>query len=351
MTQQKREVDLDALRVLAIIAVIAIHCLAWVQMTKPVDSSTWMIGNILDSAIRWCVPVFVMISGSLLIRQKTADDPHTFFKKRLIRIFVAIIAWPIIYTIWPILMFDGALMPVKILLSYLAGTPVQVHLYFLFLIAGLYILAPIISLYASKVSIRTFRITTLIVLIATTTSHTIETFLPGHGVSLNFLTQCLPYIGYFMLGYALKDLRIKSIYIPLAAFIASTAIIASCTYFLSHHHPVDGTGSFFYTYPSLFVMIASVAFFIFFRALYGNVMSRLKGTSRTKVESLILSLSGVTFGVYLIHIIILETFETLLHLSPAILKQSLVLIALTTVGSFASVFILTKLPAIRYILR
>lgn len=351
MTQQKREADLDALRVVAIIAVIAIHCLAWVQMTKPIDSSAWMIGNILDSAVRWCVPVFVMISGALLIRQKTSEDPRAFFKKRLNRILVAIIAWPIIYTIWPIIMFDGTFMPTKILLGYLAGTPVQIHLYFLFLIAGLYLLAPVISLYASKVSIRTFRITTLIILIATTASHSIETFLPGHGVSLNFLTQCLPYVGYFMLGFALKDIKIKNFAIPLLVFVSGTAFIALCTYFLSHHYAVDGTGSFFYTYPSPLVMITSTAFFIFFRALYGRLMPRIKETARIKTESFILTLSGITFGVYLIHIIVLETFETVLHLNPSILKQSLLLIVLTTIGSFASVFVLTKLPVVRYILR
>lgn len=348
---KNRQLDLDLLRIVAIMAVVVIHCLAWVQMKNPVDSHQWMIGNVLDSAMRWCVPIFVMISGSLLINDKAANEPSVFYKKRLIRIFVAILIWPLIYTAWPIIMFHGTLMPKKILFGYLSGTPVQVHLYFLFLIAGLYVLTPIISLLAQHSSKRTFTITTIAVLATTTVSHTVETFLPGHGVSLNFLTQCLPFAGYYMLGFAIKDWRVRRPIIPFVIFALSTGIISVLTYRLSHIFPVDGTGSFFYTYPSLFVMISSVSLFVFVRSIYDQVVKKIDDSIVAKASPYVLTLSGLTFGVFLIHILVLESFETFAHLNPAILKQSLLLIVLTITGSFAAVQIFTKIPGIRYLLR
>jgi surface polysaccharide O-acyltransferase-like enzyme len=123
------------------------------------------------------------------------------------------------------------------------------------------------------------------------------------------------------------------------------------TYNISHIFPVDGTGSFFYTYPSIFVMVSSVSIFVLFRSAYDKFIPHIKEGAKRKIEALVVSLSGVTFGVYLIHILILEAFETTLHLNPAILRQSLVLIILTVIGSFISVFLLTRIPFIRYVLK
>lgn len=83
-TKSVRQYDLDFLRVIAIAAVVLIHCIAAVQF-KPVNSAAWMTTNLLDSFIHWCVPVFVMISGALLINERAYKDTGGFFKKRFSR--------------------------------------------------------------------------------------------------------------------------------------------------------------------------------------------------------------------------------------------------------------------------
>lgn len=66
---------LDILRVLACIAVIMIHA-SGDYVLDNFGSSNFMIGNVLDSLSRIGVPIFVMISGSLLL-----DENHIVQKK------------------------------------------------------------------------------------------------------------------------------------------------------------------------------------------------------------------------------------------------------------------------------
>ena len=75
----------DVLRVFAIVAVVVVHVSAdiiteWNSMPR----SWWWAANFYDSLARGGVPVFVMLSGALLLPQ--AESYRDFFKKRLQRI-------------------------------------------------------------------------------------------------------------------------------------------------------------------------------------------------------------------------------------------------------------------------
>ena len=66
-----RLVYMDWLRVLATIAVVTIHVSAgYVSMLDASNVSRWMAGNFYDSFSRASVPIFVMISGALLLREQ-----------------------------------------------------------------------------------------------------------------------------------------------------------------------------------------------------------------------------------------------------------------------------------------
>ncbi|MFZ4557738.1 MAG: acyltransferase family protein, partial [Pseudanabaena sp.] len=60
----------DKARIFAVIAVIVLHVSAIVVVgIKDFNDPQWWFGNIYDSMVRWCVPVFVMISGALLLSE------------------------------------------------------------------------------------------------------------------------------------------------------------------------------------------------------------------------------------------------------------------------------------------
>lgn len=60
----------DALRVLAMLSVVMLHCAVLPVGTEtPGDTRFWVI-NLLDGGVRWGVPVFVMLSGAFLLDPK-----------------------------------------------------------------------------------------------------------------------------------------------------------------------------------------------------------------------------------------------------------------------------------------
>ncbi len=71
---------LDAARVISIFAVVFLHISASVVTEADFGSSTWWHGNFYDSLVRWCVPVFVMVSGALLLDERRVEDTISFYK-------------------------------------------------------------------------------------------------------------------------------------------------------------------------------------------------------------------------------------------------------------------------------
>ena len=89
------------MRVGACLAVILLHLSATIVMERDLLGSIhWHISNAIDAATRWCVPVFVMLSGALLLDPKKHASPREFWTKRLSRLLPAILAWPAIYFAW-----------------------------------------------------------------------------------------------------------------------------------------------------------------------------------------------------------------------------------------------------------
>ena len=62
-----RQYHLDYLRVFASVAIILLHVTAQNIRYVELAGTEWNIYNICNSASRWAVPVFVMISGALFL--------------------------------------------------------------------------------------------------------------------------------------------------------------------------------------------------------------------------------------------------------------------------------------------
>ena len=99
--------------------------------------------SLFDSFVRACVPLFVVASSYLQfpIHYNTQE----FFKRRAIRILIPFIIWSLVYA----LVWGEPVSNLKNLLfnfNYAAG-----HLWFVYLILGMYLLMPILSPWAAKV--------------------------------------------------------------------------------------------------------------------------------------------------------------------------------------------------------
>lgn len=100
-TQSTRIIWLDILRMCAIFMVICIHCSDPFNVSPEARSNPefnlW--GGIYGSFLRPCVPLFVMITGILLLPVKMSFED--FYKKRLLRIAVPFLIWSVLYNLFP----------------------------------------------------------------------------------------------------------------------------------------------------------------------------------------------------------------------------------------------------------
>ncbi|HEU4715380.1 MAG TPA: acyltransferase family protein [Candidatus Saccharimonadales bacterium] len=349
-TNSVRQYDLDFLRVIAIAAVVLIHCIAAVQF-KPVDSAAWMTTNLLDSFIHWCVPVFVMISGALLINERAYKNTGEFFKKRFSRIAIPLLIWPVVYYLAQVLLFSAPFKPRQFITSFFAGNPLfGNHLYFLFLIAGLYAITPLLSAYISRVPRKHIWVAAIVICLAATTWDALID-MKLMKLSLNMFTQGLPFVGYFLLGYLLKDtvLKPKQAKITAAIFIGTSLLIAATAYYLTSQFDVHkGVRAYSYTY--IFIIISSVAAFLLGRYVYNWNVRRLSKKALARLHTILRDLSAKSFGVYLVHFLIFNSLLHAWHLDRYSLKEMLFIFPVVVITSWIAVSLLRYMPKARYLL-
>ena len=130
-------------------------------------------GVAYGSFLRPCVPLFVMITGALLLPVK--GDTSVFYKKRISRVFWPFLIWSVLYNLFPWITGLLGLSPEVILdffpysgeevarqslgisLRYIAEIPlnfsiVDVHMWYIYLLIGLYLYLPIFSAWVEKAS-------------------------------------------------------------------------------------------------------------------------------------------------------------------------------------------------------
>lgn len=84
----------DRVRVYSSIAIVLLHVSALVVVSyRSISLCDWWAGNLLDSATRWGVPVFIMLSGLLLLDPLKVESAGDFFWKRAGRVLVPLLAW------------------------------------------------------------------------------------------------------------------------------------------------------------------------------------------------------------------------------------------------------------------
>lgn len=143
----RRHFGLDVLRVLACYMVMQIHTGEFYYIGNDgtvINSADSHIVGWYNSAFRTCVPLFVMLSGYFLF---PINDTAAFFKKRLGRVAIPFVLWCALYAFY--YYFTGAATLQTALLNILkipVNYGVEVgHLWFVYMLLGIYLFAPLIS--------------------------------------------------------------------------------------------------------------------------------------------------------------------------------------------------------------
>ncbi|MCH5330292.1 MAG: acyltransferase family protein [Alistipes sp.] len=150
----KREVWLDWARIIACFMVMVVHS------TEPfylggegaliLTRADAFWASFFDSLVRACVPIFVVISAYLQFPLRYSAGE--FFRRRAVRILVPFVLWTVIYAfVWgePVQNFRDLIFN----FNYSAG-----HLWYVYMLAGLYLLMPLLSPWAERAGKRELQI-------------------------------------------------------------------------------------------------------------------------------------------------------------------------------------------------
>jgi fucose 4-O-acetylase-like acetyltransferase len=115
----------DLIRVVALTAVILLH-IAAVPVThfKDLPIEKWWWANAYDSLARPCIPLFVMLSGALLLTGREWN-PGTFVRKRVRKVVIPFVAWSAIYFAWNGVVNDGAVSVARFMRHWPAEWPIR----------------------------------------------------------------------------------------------------------------------------------------------------------------------------------------------------------------------------------
>ena len=136
----KNNISIDFMRIVAAFAVVVIHVSSY-YLKNDFTQYSWMFANFFNAFSRWSVPLFIMISGALLISDKSFQNVDLFFKKRLNRILLPLVFWSVIFTLFSIYVYD--FFSIKDIFARLYIGEPYYHLWYLFLILGIYFVTPL----------------------------------------------------------------------------------------------------------------------------------------------------------------------------------------------------------------
>lgn len=341
-----RVIYLDFLRAAASFGIVLLH-LSPLGAEADVASLPWQILTVLKTTARWCVPVFLMISGALFLSPERPFSIKRLYSKSVSRILASYFAWSAFYAlVHCVLMGKGKWTFVNQLLR---G---HYHLWFLLTILGLYMLTPLLRrVTESREATRYFLALGFIFsfLIPQLTA-CIQLFPLPHGdvfqSARTFLAQVNPISGaytllYFVLGHFLHTVPLKrSALVPSALLSASSLLLAAwLTLRLSLHH---GTPDYRFCEPnSLFALGMSAGVFLLARLAIEAC------PPHEKTAKAVHRLSVCALGVYLVHPFFMERLQVALPASAPVLVVGLLLEAVVFYSlSLAVSALISRIPVL-----
>lgn len=344
--------DLDVLRILAILAVVSIHVNGLVLGREELrGTATWWFGLLSAKGVIWCVPVFVMISGALLLAPRAhARGAKEFYRRRLVRLLPALVFWHVFYVLVVRVWLLESPVEVDGLVVQLIDAKVYTALYFLWLILGLYAAAPVLAAFLAHGGPRRALWTAVALMgwtAAVVAAQPVASLLGSpRSASVSALDMWVSYLGLFVAGYAFRQPRstgLRWLWAGLVAVVLMGVVVwqydhAAELPWLMALLPVG------YTTP--LTGIASICLFV----AVTDLCARLRPGQR--VQAVLRELGQATFGVFLVHLALLAVARVTLpdlYNDPAPAAK-LLLYAAVVAGSFVVALAGRRIPVLRRVL-
>lgn len=337
-----RNVSFDLLRFFAAMMVVLLHVSAQNWYTVEPTSRAWLAMNLYDSMARSAVPLFFMLSGAFILKK---DIPiKELYKKKIIPLGLIYIAWSVFYALCTIGINNISLSTMIDFSSTVVNS--HYHLWFIPVLLGLYILQPILRGVVRHEDGHVIKYYLILFLVFGICRETLILFV-SNPILLTIINKIpmdmVTYPGYMIIGYYLANVssRRYSSGLLVWTFILSVAI---CTVIGQIMASKSGVASdILYGNFSITSFVEAVSFFMLFKNMNVHPRENIKKT--------IFTLSSSTFGIYLVHPLIISFLEKIFSLTTVSYNSFLAVpinTMLVVAIAFGTTFIMNKVPVIKW---
>ena len=329
MIQKDRLVWCDALRLLAFFMLLCCHAAdpfyaaaAYANSGASVDAELMQWAFRWGSLVRPCVPLFVMLTGVLSL--PVNGSMESFYKKRIPRVLFPFLIWSIIYYLTPwmtgVLGMDSSVV-YKLFswaesdsqslsdgLTLVSRIPyafsfIACHMWYIYMLIGLYLYLPIFSAWVEKATKRQKEIFLIVWALSTMLPYFNEyvsryAFGTCEWNSFGLFYYFAGFSGYMLLGHYIQHYIhwswSKTIAVALPLLIAGFLITYSgYSYIMELPDKTPEQVELFWTYNTPNVSMMTLACFL--------LVYRIRINAESRLATWLSNLTTCGFGIYMIH--------------------------------------------------
>lgn len=332
----KRIIWLDFVKFIAISMMIAVHCTDNVTPTERSEAWYNLWGSFYGSFMRPAIPLFVMVTGALLLPVK--EIISTFYTKRLTRLVIPFIVWSVLYNLFPWITgllglsptiindffawaepdqsFSGALH--NILMIPFNFSMLAVQMWYVYLLIGLYLYMPFFSAWVKQASVKEQKIFLTLWFISLFIPYLREYLTKDLWGTCSWNEFGLLYYfagfnGYLLLGYYIKNNDINFSWGKLAVIGIPSFIIGYCITFLGFKSITAIPGQpaelveLFFTYCSPNVLLMTLPIFLVIKKNHFKSVT---------IRRFAINISTCTLGIWMSHYLFLGPCYMLVEFLP-----------------------------------
>lgn len=349
----ERRTYCDYLRMTATLAVVVLHASSSNWNESDFNIFIWKAFNFFDSIVRWGVPVFIMISGSLFLGRKI--HTRTIYTRYILRMIIAFLFWNVFYVLTSADTFEnGIILSLKTNLgSIFSG---HYHMWFILTITGLYMCIPIYNMIITNRSVMKYFLilSFLFTYFFPWISKILDDFAMPSNKSLSSVIQIfssnintmkmnlvLGYSFYFIIGYYLDNTDLRK---PTRFFIYCLGISGFIFTILADWHLTEISHQPCSRYYGVFDVN------ILCEAICIHTLFKYHEYKHEQLNKLLAAASAYTFGAYLIHPFFLDKLSSVfgfdtLSFTPVLSVPVISLVVFTM--SICTSFLLHFIPGIK----
>lgn len=245
-------INFDAIRLFAILAIVVLHVSANGVNRQLFGSHEWWIAESFNALCRAGVPLFLMLTGALLLRRRNTNLSD-YYRRRWQRLAPALIGWSLFYLLWSYCKAQikhqafSIHMAIDALLS---GAP-YFHLWFVYMLVGVYATLPLMSWIWHQLTLPQRQVLGVILLLVQ--QFGLAGYFALQGPSMPWPLWFLAYLPYVWLGAVLAELHSSINWRgAIGLSLVGGIVLATCIAWLRYVQQLElGPKPFYYSHHRL----------------------------------------------------------------------------------------------------